>query len=98
MAAVLRLTTRSNFVGCSIGRSPGLAPFRIFSTWVAARRYESTRSGPKDKRPPALGSSLKSVTVGSRYFSARSATILGRLVTRGSPGTNSAWACSLVAL
>src|SRR5436190_1802758 len=26
--AVLRLTTNSNFVGCSTGRSPGLAPFR----------------------------------------------------------------------
>ena len=30
--AVLRLTTSSNWVGCSIGRSPGLAPFRILST------------------------------------------------------------------
>jgi len=30
--AVLRLMTRSNFVGCSMGRSPGLAPFRILST------------------------------------------------------------------
>src|SRR5262245_5259872 len=27
--AVLRLMIRSYFVGCSIGRSPGLAPFRI---------------------------------------------------------------------
>jgi hypothetical protein len=30
--AVLRLMTSSNFVGCSIGRSPGFAPFRILST------------------------------------------------------------------
>ena len=30
--AVLRLITSSNFVGCSTGRSPGLAPFRILST------------------------------------------------------------------
>ena len=30
--AVLRLMTRSNLVGCSIGKSPGLAPFRILST------------------------------------------------------------------
>src|SRR5438093_5417210 len=28
--AVLRLTTTSNFVGCSTGRSAGLAPLRIF--------------------------------------------------------------------
>jgi Transcriptional regulatory protein, C terminal len=30
--AVLRLITSSNFVGCSMGRSPGLAPLRIRST------------------------------------------------------------------
>ena len=30
--AVLRLITKSNFVGCSMGRSPGLAPLKILST------------------------------------------------------------------
>ena len=30
--AVLRLITNSNFVGCSMGRSAGLAPLRILST------------------------------------------------------------------
>src|SRR5262245_13468510 len=35
--AVLRLTTSSNFVGCSTGSSAGLAPLRILSTNVAAR-------------------------------------------------------------
>src|SRR5215813_8751813 len=30
--AVLRLTNRRNLVGCSIGSTPGLAPFRILST------------------------------------------------------------------
>ena len=30
--AVFRLTTSSNRVGCSTGRSAGLAPFRILST------------------------------------------------------------------
>src|SRR5262249_39301325 len=30
--AVLRLMTSSNFVGCSTGKSAGLAPFRILST------------------------------------------------------------------
>ena len=29
--AVLRLMTSSNFVGCSMGRSPALAPLRILS-------------------------------------------------------------------
>jgi len=36
--AVLRLMTNSNFVGCSTGRSAGLAPFSILSTYAAARR------------------------------------------------------------
>src|SRR5215475_9201290 len=39
--AVLRLITNSNFVGCSTGRSAGLAPFKILSTYVAARRSKS---------------------------------------------------------
>src|SRR4030095_10981000 len=69
--AVFRLTTRSNFVGCSIGRSPGLAPFRILSTWVAERRYESTMSGPRDSRLPDIAISLFSPIVGNRYLSAR---------------------------
>src|SRR5436309_836985 len=39
--AVLRLITSLNSVGCSMGRSAGLAPFRILSTYVAARRNRS---------------------------------------------------------
>src|SRR5215208_6055741 len=35
--AAFKLTINSNFVGCSTGRSAGLAPFRILSTYVAAR-------------------------------------------------------------
>jgi hypothetical protein len=44
--AVFRLITSSNLVGCSTGRSPGLAPFRIRSTYVAARRNKSGMFGP----------------------------------------------------
>ena len=36
--AAFRLMTNSNLVGASIGRSAGLAPFRILSTYTAARR------------------------------------------------------------
>src|SRR5215813_443196 len=36
--AVFMLMTRSNFVGCSTGKSPGFAPLRILSTYSAARR------------------------------------------------------------
>src|SRR5262245_25427048 len=39
--AVLRLITSSNFVGCSIGMSPGLVPFKILSTKTAQRRHMS---------------------------------------------------------
>ena len=44
--AVLRLITSSNFVGCSTGRSPGFAPFKILSTYEAARRNRSARLAP----------------------------------------------------
>jgi hypothetical protein len=36
--AALRLMMNSNFVGCSTGKSLGLAPFNILSTYLAARR------------------------------------------------------------
>src|SRR5215470_3573246 len=39
--AAFRLMMNSNFVGCSTGRSAGLAPFKILSTYVAARRSKS---------------------------------------------------------
>ena len=44
--AALRLMTSSNLVACSIGRSAGLAPLRILSTKVAARRYIGMKSTP----------------------------------------------------
>src|SRR5262249_40428948 len=44
--AVVRLTARSNLVGCSTGRSAGFAPRRILSTYSAARRYRSGKFGP----------------------------------------------------
>lgn len=44
--AVLRLTTRSNWAGCSTGRSLAAAPLRSMSTYAAARRYTAFRLGP----------------------------------------------------
>ncbi len=44
--AVFVLITSSNRIGCSTGRSAGLAPFRILSTKVAARRHRSGVLGP----------------------------------------------------
>jgi hypothetical protein len=43
--AALRLMMNSNFIGCSTGRSAGLAPFKILSTYVAARRSKSLMLG-----------------------------------------------------
>jgi len=37
--AVLRLTASSNLVGCCTGKSAGLAPLRILSTYTAACRH-----------------------------------------------------------
>jgi len=44
--AVVRFTIKSYLVGCSIGISPGFAPFKILSTRSPARRYRSGRFGP----------------------------------------------------
>ena len=44
--AVFRLMTSSNFVGCSTGRSAGLAPFKILSTYKAARLVGIGAVGP----------------------------------------------------
>src|SRR4029453_2444659 len=63
--AVLRLRTNSNFVGCSIGRFAGLAPFRILSTYVAASPPASACLGPYESRPPAAAPPLNPSPAGS---------------------------------
>jgi len=44
--AVFRLMTSSKRVGCSTGKSAGLAPFRILSMYMAPRRNNSGRLAP----------------------------------------------------
>jgi hypothetical protein len=44
--AVLRLMTNSSLVDCSTGKLAGLAPLKILSTYVAARRKLSARCWP----------------------------------------------------
>src|SRR5262249_10719696 len=56
--AAALLIVSSNCVGCSIGRSPGLVPFRILSTYHAARRKLSRRLPPYVIRPPASANSF----------------------------------------
>src|SRR5438067_9817173 len=72
--AVFRLITKSYFTGCSTGRSAGLAPLRILSTKVAVRRNRSEKSAAYAIRPPASAYSLCANIVGSRFFSAKSAS------------------------
>ena len=60
--AVVRLTTRSNLVGCWTGKSPGFAPRRILSTYSAARRFRSSSSCHRTsvrpfRRTPVAGTS-----------------------------------------
>src|SRR4029077_17475905 len=71
--AALRLIISSNLVGCSTGRSAGLAPFKILSTYVAARRSKSAHVTAEDLRPPASTISDLQYVAGSRLFTARSA-------------------------
>ena len=44
--AALRLITSSNLVGCSTANSPGFAPLRILSTYIASRWNDSFEVGP----------------------------------------------------
>ena len=52
--AVLRLTVKSTFVGCSTGRSPGFAPLKILSTWVALCGRGPKTSAPYWRSPPLI--------------------------------------------
>src|SRR6266403_135795 len=53
--AVIKLTTSSNLVGCSTGRSAGFAPLGIRSMKYAVRRTRLPRSTPRLASAPALG-------------------------------------------
>jgi hypothetical protein len=44
--AAFRLIAKSIFAGCCTGRSAGFSPLRMRLTYPAARRNESTMSGP----------------------------------------------------
>src|SRR5262249_16223215 len=57
--AVLRLTTNSNLVGCSTGKSAVLAPFAILSTYSAARRNMAGKLTLYESKPPASTHSRK---------------------------------------
>jgi len=44
--AVVKLTIKSNLVGCATGISPGLVPRKILSTYSAVRQNKSGKFGP----------------------------------------------------
>jgi NAD(P)-dependent dehydrogenase (short-subunit alcohol dehydrogenase family) len=70
-----------------IGRSAGPAPFRILSTKAATRCQDSSRSGPKDIKPPASRYSFQPKTLGRCWVRANSAmrTRLRHSVASGKP-------------
>src|SRR6266849_10149 len=53
--AVFRLMISSNVVGCSMGNSEGLAPFKIRSTKTPRRDKTATRAAYTIKPPDAAG-------------------------------------------
>jgi len=63
--AVFRVMTNSNFVGCSIGRSAGFVPFKLRSTYSAARRSISGRSAPYAMSTPASAAARNGAMAGS---------------------------------
>src|SRR5205085_5545896 len=66
--ALFKLMISSNFVGCSTGRSAGLAPLRILSTYVAERRNMSGRLAAYAIKT----NSAHGYIAGSLFFAARS--------------------------
>ena len=74
--AACKLMTSSNFVGASMGKSAGFVPLRILSTYVAARRYITFRSGPYVRRPPLSAQPVKLEIAGKRFFTVNSTTRL----------------------
>jgi hypothetical protein len=97
--AVSRLTASSNLVGCSIGRSRGLVPWAIRSTYSAARRYIAVKLAPYDNRPPTLTYSrnenmeairCRRANSGSRARSgtANTGEVSTTKARRGPPGTS----------
>src|SRR5258708_3891658 len=68
--AVFRLITSSNLVGCCTGKSAGLAPLRILSTYSAVFLDRSGRFAPQDISPPASTPSLAAYIVGNRLSAA----------------------------
>jgi hypothetical protein len=52
--AVLRLMISAHGIGCSTGRSAGVALVRLLSTEVAARRKNAGTLAPYAMSPPAL--------------------------------------------
>src|SRR5262249_13344009 len=70
--AVLRLIVNSNLVGCCTGRSAGLAPLKIWSTYLAITRARSAKLAVYAIRTPACTADFWVEREGNRYFSARS--------------------------
>src|SRR5262245_25192390 len=90
--AVLRLIERVNFVGSCTGRSVGLAPFRILSTYTALLRNSSSALNVYDSRPPASPVKVGAVhVIGNRYLIAKSAALLRGKVAWSTMASSRFW-------
>src|SRR5262249_17694231 len=78
--AVFILITKSNLVGCSTGRSAGLAPCSILTAEIAVIRNASAKDTLYDIKPPASANGRNAVATGSRYVRASSAAILAGIL------------------
>jgi hypothetical protein len=92
--AVLRSMTSSNCLGCSLGRSEGLAPLRMRSTKIATSR--SANTGPYLINPRARAISPHSYIAATRRPTAASIIRWRSWHKRGEAGIRTASACSLL--
>jgi hypothetical protein len=89
--AVLRLMASSNFVGCSMGRSCGCLPCKIFCTNLAPCRNDAGPSAPNGINPPISTNTRVVDAAGRPYLIAKSVSgLIAKL-----PSTTSASACSV---
>src|SRR3989449_11441912 len=90
--AVFMLMTSSIFVGCSTGRSAGLAPFRILWTRSAAWRKFEAQFGPYDMKAPSRGPRSSASIVGWWCRAANSMILLRNRIFSGLGRIMIAWA------
>jgi len=94
--AVLRLMMSSNLVGCSIGRSDRLGPFKSLSMYAAERRVTPPMFGSICQEPPSSTNSRPSNTAGGRCGAQRAIMCVRAALKSASERTTIGSKCSLL--